>query len=64
MVRIQIDDNSKQLISFFILTFLISWSIWFIAPLIFYGDSTSLVYFCGIGNFGPSLSAIIIASRI
>jgi len=63
LFRIQIDDEFKKLISFFIITFIISWSIWCIAPLIFYGDLPSMIYFCSIGGFGPSLAALILASR-
>lgn len=64
MKNIQIDDNSRNLLIFFTLTFIISWSIWFLAPLISFGDFYFLNYICLIGAFGPSLSAIIIASRL
>jgi len=60
----QINDNSRKLLLFFILTFTISWSIWFLAPLFSLGDFLILNWICLIGVFGPSISATILASRI
>jgi membrane protease YdiL (CAAX protease family) len=57
-------DVSRELRNFFILTFAISWIIWFLAPLIALGDILVFLLICTIGAFGPSISAVIIASQI
>lgn len=64
MADIQISENSRKLLLFFTLTFTISWTIWFLAPLISLGDILLLNWICLIGAFGPSISATILASRI
>ena len=64
MVGRQISENSRKLLLFFTLTFTISWTIWFLAPLISLGDVLLLNWICHIGVFGPSISATVLASRI
>ncbi len=59
----QINDRSRELILFFTLTFIISWVIWFLAPLISFGDVLLFIWICLIGAFGPSISALLLASR-
>ena len=54
----------KELVYFFCLTFIISWIIWFLIPFIYNGDLQLLMLVCLIGAFGPSISAIIITSKI
>ncbi len=63
MVDIQITENSRKILLFFTLTFTISWSIWFLAPLIYLGDVLLFNGIGVIGAFGPSISALIITSR-
>ena len=60
----QTNDESRELIFYFVLTFSISWTIWFLAPLISLGDSLLLIWICLIGAFGPSISAYVISSRV
>ncbi len=54
----------KELVLFFSLSFIISWVIWFLAPIIANGDMLLFYLICFNGVFGPSISAMIITSKI
>lgn len=60
MDNYEIQYKSKELYFFFIITFIISWTNWIIAPFIAGGDQVSLSSICLLGAFGPSLSAMLL----
>jgi hypothetical protein len=48
-----------QILIFFILTFLFSWTIWFLTPVLSAGDSTAKLVITLIGALWPSVSSNI-----
>lgn len=56
--------RSQPTVSFFILAFAITWTVWFAGPLLTGNDRAVTVAFQSIGAFGPALSAIFVASTI
>jgi membrane protease YdiL (CAAX protease family) len=54
----------NQLVTFFVLTFLFSWSIYVLAALSEFGNQTVLSRLLLIAAFGPSLSAILVSTVI
>ncbi len=61
MLRNQNANEFKQVYLFVGITFLISWSIWILAPFIAFGDQGVLSFVGLLGAFGPSLSAMLIS---
>lgn len=54
----------NQLVTFFVLTFLFSWSIYLVAALSEFANQTVLSRLLLIAAFGPSLSAILVSTTI
>ena len=53
-------QNRRNLLSFFLLTFLVSWSIWILGYLFFF--ETRFIFF-PIGAMGPAIAALILKKR-
>lgn len=60
---IEISELINETKYFFIVAFVISWTIWIIAPIIASGDMIIIVGLVYIGAFGPSLAAILLTYR-
>lgn len=56
--------KNNQLLSFIVLSFLISWTIWILNPLIFPNDMQAQQVVNTLGAFGPSIAAVIITLLI
>lgn len=57
------NNESKNLRNFFVLTFIFSWTIFIMAPILSLGDIIFTSGLCLIGAYGPSLIAIILSLK-